>query len=61
MDGDSPMSHSTNENTNRMSIRNRWQIFRQLDRGRIERQSDLVTIRRQVVGDWILDDFQQFL
>ena len=61
MDGDSPMSHSTNENANRMSIRNRRQIFRQLDRSRIERQSDLVTIRRQVVGDWILDDFQQFL
>lgn len=53
--------HSSNEDTNRMSIRNRRQVLGELDRGGIEGQSNLVTIRGQVIRDGVLDDFQEFL
>lgn len=56
----STVSHSSDSHNNALIFWDWWQIFRKSNGGCIPWQWDLSCIRRQVIGDWIFDDTQEF-
>lgn len=56
-----PVRHCADKDADRVRVRDRREVLGQFDRGRVERERNLVAVGREVIRDRVLDHLEQLL